>query len=71
MSQGSRPNSQRSILGGPLVGELGARVAQAPAGRVCEEEGCNTRLSVYNPGARCSLHEDPGASKYMRWNQNG
>ncbi len=25
--------------------------------RVCREDGCNTRLSLYNPGKFCSLHE--------------
>ncbi|HEX7168161.1 MAG TPA: hypothetical protein VF230_14375 [Acidimicrobiales bacterium] len=26
-------------------------------GRVCGEDGCGTRLSLYNPGKYCSLHE--------------
>lgn len=26
-------------------------------GRVCRESGCETRLSLYNPGKYCSLHE--------------
>jgi hypothetical protein len=25
-------------------------------GRTCMVEGCDIRLSVYNPNARCSLH---------------
>jgi hypothetical protein len=25
-----------------------------PAGRVCDVEGCGTRLSIYNDGNRCS-----------------
>ena len=25
--------------------------------RVCCEDGCNTCLSLYNPGKYCSLHE--------------
>ncbi|GAC1531362.1 MAG: hypothetical protein NVS3B12_07270 [Acidimicrobiales bacterium] len=25
--------------------------------RTCPEEGCNTRLSRYNPGRYCVLHE--------------
>ncbi len=25
-------------------------------GRVCREDGCQTKLSVYNDGAFCSLH---------------
>ncbi|MGH9063998.1 MAG: hypothetical protein ACRDZQ_05955 [Acidimicrobiales bacterium] len=26
-------------------------------GRVCSAPGCRTRLSIYNSGDRCSLHE--------------
>lgn len=26
-------------------------------GRTCTEEGCETRLSLYNPGKYCYLHE--------------
>ena len=26
-------------------------------GRTCKEDGCETRLSKYNPGKYCSLHE--------------
>jgi hypothetical protein len=28
-----------------------------PAGRVCDASGCETRLSIYNPDRRCSIHE--------------
>lgn len=28
-----------------------------PAGRVCEEDGCATILSVYNDSYWCALHE--------------
>lgn len=27
------------------------------AGRTCKDEGCDVRLSRYNSGAFCSLHE--------------
>jgi hypothetical protein len=27
-------------------------------GRVCEEPGCETKLSVYNPKARCWQHTE-------------
>ena len=37
----------RSRAGG---GQAGARA------RVCAEEGCETRLSVYNDADHCSLH---------------
>lgn len=26
-------------------------------GRICSEPGCGTRLSIYNPGNCCGLHE--------------
>jgi hypothetical protein len=29
---------------------------RGPGGRVCAEEGCGTRLSIYNEGRHCSLH---------------
>ena len=28
-------------------------------GRVCVAAGCRARLSLYNPGERCSLHDHP------------
>lgn len=33
-----------------------ATTPRGKAGRVCEEDGCGTRLSIYNDGAWCSLH---------------
>jgi hypothetical protein len=30
---------------------------QYPQGRTCGERGCSTRLSIYNDGRFCSLHE--------------
>lgn len=27
-----------------------------PAGRICAEAGCETKLSTYNCGTTCSLH---------------
>ncbi len=33
-----------------------ATTPRGKAGRVCEEGGCDTRLSIYNDGAWCSLH---------------
>lgn len=29
---------------------------RSSTGRVCAEDGCSTRLSIYNDGAWCSLH---------------
>jgi hypothetical protein len=34
----------------------GHRVATFEERRVCAEEGCATRLSIYNPDAFCALH---------------
>jgi hypothetical protein len=33
------------------------------AGRICAEEGCDTRLSIYNRAARCWQHEP--ARRYL------
>ncbi|MBW3610420.1 MAG: hypothetical protein M3N37_09300 [Actinomycetota bacterium] len=30
---------------------------RAREGRVCREEDCHTRLSIYNDGPFCSVHE--------------
>lgn len=35
------------------------------ADRVCAEDGCTTRLSIYNDGDHCSLHE-PMSSQRVR-----
>jgi hypothetical protein len=32
-------------------------VARFPTGRVCGEENCRTRLSIYNDGDFCARHE--------------
>lgn len=28
-------------------------------GRVCDRDGCNTRLSMYNPDSQCATHQPP------------
>jgi hypothetical protein len=44
-----------SLRGEPISSaERSVRLARP--GRVCDLDGCGTRLSVYNPGARCSIH---------------
>lgn len=45
-----------TTLRGNLVREAPGRNRQFQQGRVCSTEGCNTRLSVYNPVKTCSLH---------------
>lgn len=46
-----------SSIGGELVGAHQHPVRKFPTDRVCEHEGCLTRLSVYNGHARCALHD--------------
>jgi hypothetical protein len=41
------------------LGGVGRRTDLIPAfarGRVCDEPGCDTRLSIYNPAQFCALH---------------
>ena len=44
-----RQESHRSIGGGNPVEQYGEQ-------RHCNVEGCEARLSRYNPGATCTLH---------------
>jgi hypothetical protein len=49
--------SETATVGSPL-GTGSDRPSKAfGKGRVCREDGCRTRLSLYNPGKFCSLHE--------------
>lgn len=32
-------------------------VSTERAGRVCAQEGCGTKLSIYNTDDRCSMHQ--------------
>ncbi len=48
--------STGSIGGTAFVGPTRPS-AVFPAGRVCQEKGCGTRLSIYNDGDYCYLHE--------------
>jgi hypothetical protein len=45
----------RLVTGSDLV--HGRPVTIYRRGRTCMVEGCDIRLSVYNPNARCSLHD--------------
>jgi len=47
---------------GPIIGAEHHRVMAYPRGRVCDYEGCSTRLSVYNHGSLCSAHDRLGAA---------
>jgi hypothetical protein len=44
-----------SVGGTPFTGARPSRTF--PQGRECREEGCDTKLSIYNEGAYCFLHE--------------
>lgn len=39
------------------VGKASDRVPAYGGGRVCEEPGCDTVLSTYNPASYCALHD--------------
>ena len=47
-------------IGEPILGAEHHHVKTSPRDRVCEHEGCNTRLSVYNQGPLCAAHDDRG-----------
>jgi hypothetical protein len=48
--------SERSIQGTPFAGD-GRPSRSFGKGRVCKEPSCGTRLSMYNRGKFCYLHE--------------
>jgi hypothetical protein len=50
-----RDGSQEYV--GTRIRELPRRNRTYPGGRVCAQEGCDTRLSVYNRSALCWQHE--------------
>jgi hypothetical protein len=41
---------------GERITSVEGRTPRLAAGRVCERDGCETRLSIYNHGKHCSLH---------------
>jgi hypothetical protein len=41
---------------GERITSVERRTRLVAAGRVCEREGCSTRLSIYNDSSHCSLH---------------
>ncbi len=59
---GGGPGSLGPMADDPLDPD-GASPAAAPAGRTCAEAACATRLSRYNHGPYCSLHEPPSAPR--------
>jgi len=47
-------------IGEPIIGAEPHHVKTFPCGRVCEHEGCSTRLSMYNQGLLCAAHDERG-----------
>jgi hypothetical protein len=48
-------SASRQLAGSDLI--HGRPLRTYGRGRTCMVEGCNTRLSFYNPTVRCSLHD--------------
>jgi hypothetical protein len=48
-----------NVLRGVRAESRRSRLRIFPGGRVCDEPGCGTRLSVYNSRERCWQHEPP------------
>jgi len=44
-------------VGGRGLQDPGLPSRTFPPGRLCEEPGCETLLSIYNDNTYCSLHE--------------
>ena len=49
--------SDAAIVGHPLSTGADRPSKNFGKDRTCNEPGCGTRLSLYNPGKFCSLHE--------------
>jgi hypothetical protein len=57
---GASDTTIRVIRGHAPDGRSSSRgAARFAKGRMCAEDGCPTRLSVYNPAGRCWQHEIP------------
>ena len=41
---------------GSRISSIEGRTRRVTAGRVCDTNGCETKLSIYNDGRHCSLH---------------
>lgn len=48
----------RGLEGTNLVQPNTERRKTQPKGRTCAHPDCETRLSIYNAGDECSVHED-------------
>lgn len=52
-------------IGGSAFSGTGRPSRTFPRGRVCAEDGCETRLSIYNEGRFCCSHQ-PQVTPRMR-----
>ena len=52
-------DDERIALRGSGAGNAGRPTRRATPGRVCGEDDCDTRLSIYNRSTRCWQHEQP------------
>lgn len=50
-------SGEQTALAAVTVPGRGRRPKVGPQGRVCAEEGCTTRLSIYNRSERCFAHQ--------------
>jgi len=50
-------------IGGSAFTGTGRPSRTFSRGRVCAEDGCGTRLSIYNEGRYCSQHEPQAAPR--------
>ncbi|HUI04403.1 MAG TPA: hypothetical protein VLZ77_12730 [Acidimicrobiales bacterium] len=48
---------ENDVIGGELLGAHIVPIRSYAADRVCAQEGCTTRLSVYNGSDRCAAHD--------------
>ena len=51
-----RPSMEERALSGERITSAVAPSRRFRSGRICTEEGCRTRLSIYNDEKYCSLH---------------
>ena len=48
---------EERAVGGERISSSDQPARRSAEGRTCHEPGCRTRLSIYNDGSYCSLHE--------------
>ena len=62
-----RSGRSNTLIGPPEhCHEAGSRPSR---GRTCDQEGCSTILSTYNPAKECWLHAEP-AYRHPLWHSS-